>query len=236
MEITMSNLVVEITRQCNMQCAHCLRGDSEEDVLNLEYVENMFKHVNYISTITFSGGEPLLHPEIIEQIVVLAKKHNVAFGNFYIATNGTIRLSEVVSTVFNLYEYCEENEISMIKISNDQFHRDATMHINRAKFVKEWEMLRFVEISKDYKPEMLLYQGYSHGATARTLRKETPYIEVDENLVYTENDFYLNCKGNIILGCDFSYNNQEEEENIWCHSRDFLTTIENLAEIMEEAV
>jgi len=233
MEINMSELLVEVTRQCNMQCAHCLRGDSEEDILNLEYVENVFKHVNSISSIIFSGGEPFLHPEIIDKVLLLAQKHNVYFGSFYIATNGTIRLSEVMSTIFNLYTYCDYNEGSMIKVSNDQFHRDATTHINRTKFVKEWEMLRFVEISGDYKESHLVYQGYSHGAEARLIHAETPSISVHEDTVCLENNVYLNCKGNLIMGCDFSYDNQEEEENILCHSKDFQETIDVLIRIKE---
>jgi hypothetical protein len=38
---------------------------------------------------------------------------------------------------------------------------------------------------------------------------------------YTEGDLYLNCKGNIINGCDWSFENQDNPKNIISHVSTF---------------
>ena len=61
MQITsVDTVVIEITRRCNMCCAHCLRGDAENVDINSKYVDaffNSFKDGAFISNITFTGGE-----------------------------------------------------------------------------------------------------------------------------------------------------------------------------------
>ena len=80
----LENLVVEITRQCNLSCEHCLRGDSENLDIDLKYIETLFNKIDYISILTISGGEPSLKGKQISQIVELAKQYDVDIGNFYI--------------------------------------------------------------------------------------------------------------------------------------------------------
>ena len=84
--INVNNLIVEVTRRCNMSCDHCLRGCSQDFDLNLDYVESLFKDIGYISTLTITGGEPSLAVDKILGIIESAKRNDVGIGDFYMAT------------------------------------------------------------------------------------------------------------------------------------------------------
>ena len=83
--------VVSVTSRCNFNCPHCLRQfvDQKKTLiqdLSLSVFETVLKEgkkINF-SNISFSGGEPILHPEF-EKLVELVKKYDYTF-NF--ASNG----------------------------------------------------------------------------------------------------------------------------------------------------
>lgn len=58
MSIHIDSLIVEVTRKCNMECSHCLRGPGEETFLNPDHIEKLFSRIDTIGCITFTGGEP----------------------------------------------------------------------------------------------------------------------------------------------------------------------------------
>ena len=68
-----SNLVVEVTRRCNMSCDHCLRGCGQNMDLQDKHIETLTSQLEngYISNITFSGGEPSLNVKAIESFQVI---------------------------------------------------------------------------------------------------------------------------------------------------------------------
>ena len=47
-ELYIKNLCIEITRRCNMRCAHCMRGDAEPVNIPLKHISNLLRHVRYI--------------------------------------------------------------------------------------------------------------------------------------------------------------------------------------------
>lgn len=54
------DVVIEVTRRCNMCCAHCLRGDAEAVDIQERYIDaflDSFANAGYISSLTFTGGE-----------------------------------------------------------------------------------------------------------------------------------------------------------------------------------
>ena len=47
-ELYIKNLCIEITRRCNMRCAHCMRGNAEAVDISLRHITNLLRHVRYI--------------------------------------------------------------------------------------------------------------------------------------------------------------------------------------------
>ena len=88
MLITFKRLILELTRQCNMRCAHCMRGEPEDKTIGTSILERLFREVRHIEHLGLTGGEPALVPEQIEWIVHLAKRWGCTIGHFFCATNG----------------------------------------------------------------------------------------------------------------------------------------------------
>ena len=81
---------LEITSKCNLHCRHCYNSSSSENTAHLsretistclEYFSN-----NNVLDLTISGGEPLLHPDIVN---ILQDAHERGFRTL-LATNGTL--------------------------------------------------------------------------------------------------------------------------------------------------
>ena len=71
------SLVIEVTRFCNMNCPHCLRGERQRKRFNTNMIENIFADIDYIGTITFTGGEPLTQVNIIIETLDYIEQNNV---------------------------------------------------------------------------------------------------------------------------------------------------------------
>jgi hypothetical protein len=179
-------------------------------VMRPEYLEKLFSGLSYVSSITFTGGEPSLVPEVIEQTIEIAEKHGVGFGNFYIATNAVATSDEFMLAIMRLHNYCDDNECSQVNWSNDDYHPDMELTENTRKL----SVFAFASAKYDgsYKPG-LIGEGRAEDLGAdRTNDREV--FEVDEDGRITEGTVYLNCEGNIIGGCDWSFDSQREPENI----------------------
>ena len=73
----MSHLSVEITRRCNLKCAHCCRGDTQNVDIDYKYIDLLLDQVDYIYHLTFTGGEPTLNVPAIQYFIDQCKEKNV---------------------------------------------------------------------------------------------------------------------------------------------------------------
>ena len=54
------NLSLELTRKCNLNCRHCMRGESQNLTMDDEVIERIFKDINGVYSLQFGGGETSL--------------------------------------------------------------------------------------------------------------------------------------------------------------------------------
>lgn len=211
MKIYIDQLIIEVTRKCNFACQHCLRGDAENISIDLRYVENLFKRVDSIGKLTFTGGEPQLAVAEIAQILHLAKHYNVDVDNFYVATNGAINSKEFVLLMMEWYMYCSNSDDSLIDLSLDYYHQLEknvdidSLWISKLKFFKTRD--EDLKLDDDFRSEGRWFGNSKYGTNPDSIYIENYYE--DSNSVSIYGSFYLNAKGYIIRGCDFSYENQE---------------------------
>jgi len=196
------NCIIEITRMCNMTCAHCLRGDMQDMCMKEEHLDSLFSKADYISTLTLTGGEPSLRPDIIRLVLNKAKQYNVEVGSFYIATNGKGITSEFAMVCLEWFLYCEDKEYCMVELSNDTFHDDSDNDnlLQGLSFYSQREPMR-----RDGVISMGRAQDYGIGM--RSL--DVSGYEIEEGMI-VEGEIYLNCEGYIVSSCDLSYDDQEE--------------------------
>lgn len=104
MKIAIDDLVLEVTRRCNMCCPHCLRGEAENLDADIDLIPRIFEGVSEIGMLTFSGGEPSLNTAYITAVVDYILEHDITVNGCFIATNAKVYASELVDCVRRLYE------------------------------------------------------------------------------------------------------------------------------------
>lgn len=59
-----------ITRRCNLACGYCYEADRDSPPVAIEVLRERVDHLARLRTVfvTITGGEPLLHPEVVELV------------------------------------------------------------------------------------------------------------------------------------------------------------------------
>jgi len=136
--VSISDIVIEVTRRCNMNCCHCMRGEPQNIDMDLNYVRALFKQIDMISNITLSGGEPSLVPHILTSIIDIAKEEEVEIDSFYIATNAKVVTDEFMKALIKWWLFCRDN--GSVAISSDDYHENID-----EDNIRKLEAFRFVE-------------------------------------------------------------------------------------------
>lgn len=223
------DMIIEVTRKCNIQCDHCLRGDAVNLNMKKEYIDSLLDQVTGFGGIVFTGGEPSLNVPIMEYFLEECKQRNIPIDYFYIATNGVNVSEQFVIFCLKLYSYCYEKDSCRVDLSNDEFHGyesgyDIELLSGLSFFGKKFE-------KDDYN-----YMGgaglINEGRSAKKRGAHDPIV-IDDNMTLeefeNECEVYLNCKGEIINGCNWSYKNQKLHK--LCDVGELSTYYEKLQEV-----
>lgn len=133
-------LSFEMTRQCNLACAHCARGEAQNAVIKREYIDRVLDQIDYVHHLTLTGGEPSLHPDLIEYVVDGIIKRWIRVRFFDITINGTVRDMRIAAALDKIADWCgqwqvyadhlevdgvpdKSDGVASLRISNDIFHR-----------------------------------------------------------------------------------------------------------------
>ena len=225
MKLTINNLIIETTRRCNMQCEHCLRGDAENCDMPVKYIDKLLEQVGEIYNVTFSGGEPSLATNIIEYFLNKCKENNTCIGSFYIATNGLDISERFAIACLKLYAYSDNKEMCLVQVSNDIYHANENKYNTELLDGLAFFNRKFKKESSDD------FNVLSEGRGKYINNNNPLYIDKIKTIEDFEDAYiYLNCKGNIINGCDWSYDSQDEAENILCNVADLSEKISTLKE------
>ena len=70
--------IIEVTGRCNLDCPVCFAGDEHDTRLSLEQVdsilENLLRCEEWPDVVQFSGGEPTVHPQILDMLRLAKSK------------------------------------------------------------------------------------------------------------------------------------------------------------------
>ncbi len=204
-QIMITRLIIETTRQCQLMCNHCLRGDAEKLTMSRGHMEQLLENVEFIDNVTFTGGEPFLNPECIEDFISICRLGSIEVNSFFIATNGIVHETDTdlsrrgLAAVCGLYALCADNEMTQIRISNTPWHGENTSQENllSAFSFTHWE-------GADWIPASIIAEGRGAGihGSSRTVDNDINWDYPDEV------DVYLNCEGKVCWNCDLSYETQ----------------------------
>lgn len=229
--MNLDNVVIETTRRCNLECAHCLRGPSEAIDMPIEIIESLFCQVDYIGALCFSGGEPSLPSGVfvIEETLRIAKEYGVDIGSFYIVTNGIAISERFIIACLRWFSYCQEKEYCSVQVSNDMWHAAEGQYDTDLLDGLGFFSRKHPEERKEYDPlDMGLANENGIGG-----REHIPYPIQDEILDGDcQATLYLNCNGEIITDCDLSYEIQEAYR--LCYVSDLRETLKRISKQNEE--
>ena len=231
MKLCFDQLAIEVTRKCNMHCAHCLRGPAENKDLSETDLYSLLSQTDSIGSLTFTGGEPTLNLDIIEKTLAYCKKNRIPVYGFYVVTNGKKVTSRFLKLMIEWYAYCigcgADEECCGIALSKDMFHDPIPPH--NELMLRALGFYRPDDKAIDYhKYEPInLGNARSLSATRAPLRCEEIDIYHEDNcLRIVDTTITLTAEGDLLSDCDYEYS---DPDSLWiCNVKDAVSTFKKI--------
>lgn len=118
----LESLGINITKNCNINCAHCLCGEPLNEYITKEVVEHIFDDVDSVGELFLTGGEPLLRPDLIKMVKDVLQEKNVKPDKISLTTNGTLFEEQQKEALLYLFKGAKKKKMYF---SNDYFHKEA---------------------------------------------------------------------------------------------------------------
>lgn len=212
------NMVLEVTRKCNLKCAHCLRGCAQRLTMSREVLCNALRDVEAIYNLTFTGGEPSLAPEVIEDFLQECYWRKIDVQSFYIVTNAMPhnKYRRFLNAVHKLYGYCDEKGCCSLTVSRDQYHSFHPGLLNKFDMFRneygEWEERPYFRLD-DYRKHIIhvIDEGRAEANNIGTKEREiqAPWEFHDD--IVNERVLYISANGNVTSSCDMSFHRIDKE-------------------------
>ena len=124
-----------VTRRCNLSCGYCSEFDNHSQPVPLELLKERIDAIHRLRVVNTSllGGEPLMHPDIVEIVAYANRKNQVS-----ITTNGFLLKEKLIKQL-------NEAGLSNLQISIDALDADPANYIQKSlkKLLPKLEILRF---------------------------------------------------------------------------------------------
>lgn len=204
---TIDTLIFEITRRCNMNCKHCLRGDAENKDIDFKYIDAALDRIETIHSIIFTGGEPTLNIPAIEYTLKKCKEKEIPVYSFFVATNGKTVPDDFLRVMFewNLYASDPDGEIyNELALSKDKYHEPISEENE-----KKLKSFSFYSDSKgddfDYTP---IARGRGNSFFPSIPKPYNIGLEyIYDNVIEM---MYVNVNGELLGDCDVEYETQND--------------------------
>jgi len=127
-----------VTRRCNLSCGYCSEYDNVSEPVPVEDLKRRIDALHRLGSanITLLGGEPLMHPDIAE-IVVLAAQHS----NVSMVTNGFLLRNNIIESV-------NQAGLNNLTVSIDTLHADSTRYIQKSLRSLRTRLQRLKDLAK----------------------------------------------------------------------------------------
>jgi sulfatase maturation enzyme AslB (radical SAM superfamily) len=195
-----------------MGCAHCLRGDSQNMDIDLNYIDQFLNGVDCIGNITFTGGEPSLNVIAIEYVLRKCQELGIGVGSFYIVTNGKENALELAIASLKWYAYCDDrDEMCGLALSKDMFHGEIDNEneniLRGLSFFRNDKFTDFNRVSIISDGRAIEIDGFKKIDV--DMHNEDLSWDEEDDCIRIESMMYLSANGDIRTNCDTSYDNDE---------------------------
>lgn len=212
-KINADELMLEVTQRCNMNCAHCLRGDARNVDMTKEIVDKALKDVEYIGCIIFTGGEPTLNIPIIKYTLDYCKEHRIDVNTFFIATNGKAVTLDFIALIIDWYAYIDkcggECDMCEVALSTDNFHESIPQsNINLLSILS---IFSSESKNSDFTKYALLNEGRARNLGPEWKKRDLSCYgfegEVSDDTIFTQSIVYISANGDVKNNCDTAFDN-----------------------------
>ncbi len=182
-ELRPLNVMIEITNACNFDCIHCYIKKKETAFINSEKFKEAIISLKKLGCfkITFTGGEPLTHPEFLK-IIELTEQYGFIYSIF---TNGYL-LTENLIERLNSSKFFTGFHISLYGIT-EAVHDEITKV--KGSFKKLVSML---ELLKKYTVKFIL----------KTAIMKNNFSEWEKIMTFCEKNNYKHAMEFTFLPCE----------------------------------
>ena len=102
------NLEIILTQKCNLNCAHCMRGDATKKEISPEVLDAIFSKFAYIHALSLGGGEISLTPHLIRLLTEKLWQHGTIIHRIDFTSNGVSVSDEFLDALEGLRNYVLE--------------------------------------------------------------------------------------------------------------------------------
>ena len=254
MELNIADVGIEVTRKCNMNCEHCLRGAPQRKTISQHHLYKFFRLIDDIGNLTITGGEPTLAMDALNDIRHCSIYENCSINDFFMVTNGkSINLEKLAEWAYLMHETCHNNELSSVAFSFDNFHSNTLEwkqlqkrngNYRRLSEIMEMEYGitgngcggSFIHKHSTEKMDYnnLLSQGRAKDFGTRENSIETFEIDkYDDCVCVGEGLLYLSANGYIVAGCNWSYRSVDNRKDIRIAHIDDLNSKQDLIDTLK---
>lgn len=205
MSLSIYSMIIELTRRCDLKCAHCLRGPQENADLTRHTIGNALRGVDYISCLTLTGGEPSLNPKAIRWVAEEIRCSSTRVDSWYIVTNGARVNRRFLSAVEELDRACDNSDrmMSALAMSHGFYHGERDTAWYR---MQEWSEETGIRIERRTDSEHVINMGRAGGFGFRPVGFPRVQIEVyGDDISLVEAEAYVTTRGVVYPSCDLSY-------------------------------
>lgn len=244
MKKIIKTIAIEITRRCNENCPHCMRGNSQNIDLKKQDIDKLFKsNKSIIGRIVFSGGEPLLNEDIIIYTIDKIINEKIPVLCIELTTNSTIYSQKIIDAFNRFYTFYEKNYKiasetfgyqypTYIRFSNDQFHKKYDKNITEL-FLKNGNNIHFEQTGTiDILDDKIISTGRAkeNFLFGKFFNYEQNNIEIkkwSKDIFFIDNSFYITALGNITTQGDGTYQDMDKNNLGNIHNTSIEEIIEN---------
>ena len=224
---------VELTRKCNMNCPHCMRGEARRTEMSGRVMRALVDKLRgkSVGTVCLGGGESTLAPALVSKLWKMLVSAGVYPSMFSVVTNGKAMPPAFMNAVAKIQRHAEVNVMASFDDCHDHVDEDEFYERRKRLLKVTAEADRFhrgvsmafryggtgihtpyaddlIQTHRHTRSQVLMMgRGASHyqGEAAVTVLPYALGLEDPDSPPLCEDDFYVDANGNVWPSCDLSY-------------------------------
>lgn len=148
-KISWNAIEIEITRRCQLKCAHCACGEAQDIDISKDTIDALLDNTAMFGEVLLTGGEPTLNIEGMSYFLEQIKKRRIPLMYLNVITNGFEMSNDFVEAIkqYHAYmsaqgaDYDDGEYFIKIAVSQDRYHVENTECL-------EWYQEKLKDIAK----------------------------------------------------------------------------------------